>query len=83
MRRLKNITGTSAGIGLPKLLRAPPPPRASSPDAAEREDALPFEEEVALLREEQAEARQVDLLLVLFDLREVGVVGDVGGQAFA
>ena len=49
--------------------------------AAERERALVLEEELALLREEQAEAREVDLLLVGFDLREVGVVGEVGRQA--
>ena len=49
--------------------------------AAEREDALSLEEEVALLGEEQAEARQVDLLLVLLHLREVRVYGEVGGQA--
>ena len=49
--------------------------------AAEVEDALVLEEEVALLGEEQAEARQVDLLLVGLDLGEVGVVGEVGGQA--
>ena len=42
--------------------------------AAEVEDALALEEELALLGEEQVEARQVDLLLVFFDLREVGVV---------
>ena len=41
----------------------------------------PFEEEVALLGKEQAEARQVDLLQVFLDLREVGVDGDVGGEA--
>ena len=39
-----------------------------------------LEEEIALLGKEQAEARQVDLLLVDFDLREVGVVGDVEVQ---
>ena len=48
--------------------------------AAEVEDAAPFEEEVALLREEEAEARQVDLLLVDLDLREVGVDRDVRRQ---
>ena len=36
-----------------------------------------LQEEVALLGKEQAEAGQVHLLLVDFDLREVGVVGDV------
>ena len=48
--------------------------------AGKRERAEAFEEEVALLREEQVEARQVDLLLVDFDLREVGVDGEVGGD---
>ena len=40
---------------------------------AECEDALVFQEEIALLGKEQVEARQVDLLLVGFDLREVRV----------
>ncbi len=48
--------------------------------AAEREDALAFEEEVPLLRVEQVEARQVHLQVVVFDLREVGPVGEVGGH---
>ena len=48
--------------------------------AGEREDAEALEKEVALLGEEQVEARQVDLLLVDFDLREVGVDGQVRGQ---
>ena len=47
---------------------------------AELEDARVLEEEVALLGEEQAEARQVDLLLVGFDLREVGVDREVPRQ---
>ena len=46
----------------------------------EVEDALALEEELALLREEQAEPRQVDLLLVDLHLREVGVVGEVRRQ---
>ena len=58
---------------------ASPLSRRSS-GAAERERALVLEEELALLRKEQAEAREVDLLLVGFDLREVGVVGEVGRQ---
>src|SRR5215510_8317386 len=41
---------------------------------AEREESLILEEEIALLGEEHAEARQVHLLLIGFDLREVGVV---------
>ena len=48
------------------------PPNANMP--------WPLEEEVALLGEEQAEPRQVDLLLVDLDLREVGVDGEVGGE---
>ena len=47
---------------------------------AELEDAGVLEEEVALLGKEQAEAREVDLLLVGFDLREVGVDGEVPRQ---
>ena len=39
-----------------------------------------FDEELALLGKEQAEARQVDLLRVHFGLREVGVHREVGGQ---
>ena len=50
-------------------------------DAAEGERALVLEEELALLGKEQAEPRQVDLLLVGLDLGEVGVVGEVRGQA--
>ena len=34
MRRLKNITGTSAGIGLPKLLPPPPGGRFETPPKA-------------------------------------------------
>ena len=48
---------------------------------AELEHAGVLEEEIALLGEEQVEARQVDLLLVGFDLREVGVDGEVPRQA--
>ena len=54
---------------------------------AHGEQVRVLEEEVALLGIEQAEARQVDLLLVDFDLREVGVDRDVeveaGGDAVA
>ena len=51
-------------------------------DAATREaeDPLPFEEELALLREEERETGQVDLPLVHFHLREIRVVGEVGRQ---
>ena len=48
--------------------------------AGEVEDAAALEEEVALLGEEQVEAGQVHLLLVDLDLREVGVVGEVGDE---
>ena len=50
-------------------------------DIAELEDALVLEEEIALLGEEQVEPREVDLLLVGFDLREVGVDGEVPARA--
>jgi hypothetical protein len=53
---------------------------AAGAAAAEIEDAAAFKEEVALLRKEQVEARQVELLLIDLDLREVGVVGEVGHQ---
>src|SRR6185503_13104340 len=49
--------------------------------AAEVEDTLVLEKEVSLLGEEQAEPGQVDLLLVGLDLGEIGVVGEVGGEA--
>jgi len=48
--------------------------------ARESERAEALEKKVALLGEEQVEARQVDLLLVDLDLREVGVDGEVGGD---
>ena len=72
MRRLKNGSGMSPGL-----------PSAPLRISAERENALSFEEELPLLGKEQAEARQVHLLLVVFDLREVGVVGEIGDEARA
>ena len=48
--------------------------------AAEAEEPLVLEEELALLGKEEAEAGQVDLLLVGLDLREIGVVGEVGRE---
>ena len=48
--------------------------------AAEGEHALVLQEELAFFREEQAEAREVHLLLVGLHLREVGVVGEVGRE---
>ncbi len=47
---------------------------------AEAEEPLALEKEVALLREEEAEARQVDLLRVLLHLGEVGPVREVGDE---
>ena len=49
--------------------------------APDREQPAVLEEERPLLREQQVEARQVDLLFVDFDLREVGVVGEVERRA--
>ncbi len=48
---------------------------------ADAEEAGVLEEERALLREEQREAIEVDLLIVDFDLREVGVDGGIERQA--
>ena len=48
---------------------------------ADREEAGVLEEERPLLREEQREAIEVDLLIVDLDLREVGVDGRVERQA--
>ena len=45
--------------------------------STEVEDALALEKELALLREEEAESGEVDLLLVVLDLSEIGVVGEV------
>ncbi len=47
---------------------------------AQGKNAGPFEEKVAFLGEEQAEAGEVDLLLVGFHLGEIGSVGQVQGQ---
>ena len=49
-------------------------------NAPEGEGALVLEEEVAFLWEEQAEPREVHLLLVGFDLREVCVDGQLGNE---
>ena len=48
--------------------------------AAEREQALVLEEELALLGKEQAEPGEVHLLLVGFHLGEVGLQREVGAQ---
>ena len=47
---------------------------------AELESRGVLQEERAFLGEEQIEARQVDLLFVGLDLREVGVIGRIQGQ---
>ena len=70
MRRLKKRYGVSPAAGAE--------PGAGA--AGERKCAEALEKEVALLGKEQTEARQVDLLLVDLDLREVGVDGEVGGD---
>ena len=49
-------------------------------NVAEVEDAGVLEEELALLGEEQAELREIDLLLVGFGLREVGIDRRIEGQ---
>src|SRR5205823_4017126 len=58
--------------------------RAAEPrfarDVAEVEHPGVLEEELALLRKEQAELREVHLLLVGFRLREIWLHGDVEGQ---
>ena len=48
---------------------------------ADREEAGVLQEERALLREEQIEAIEVDLLIVDLDLREIGVDGAVEREA--
>ena len=48
---------------------------------ARREDAGIFQEEGAFLRKEQRKAGEIRALLIDFDLREVGVVGQIEGQA--
>ena len=48
--------------------------------AAKLKQALVFQKELAFFWKEEAEAGEVDLLLVGLDLREVRVVGEVRGQ---
>ena len=76
MRRLWNRVGA---LPPPKK---PAAPAESGADAApgEVEDAASLQKELPFLGKEEAEARQVHLLLVDLDLREVGVVGEVGRQ---
>ena len=49
-------------------------------DVAKIEDAGVLEKELALLREEQTELGEIDLLFVGFGLREVGVDGGIEGK---
>ena len=72
LRRLKNSTG---------VLCYTDPAARRHPDPAESENALTFKKEIPALGEEEVEPRQVDLLEVVFDLREIGVVGQVERQA--
>ena len=60
--------------------RATARPRGTQPADPEVVHAPPFQEEVALLREQQVEACEVHLLLVDLDLCEVGVHGEVQRQ---
>lgn len=62
------------------LAPAPHPATAAAPGDAELEHAGILEKEIPLLRKKQAETAQVDLLLVGFDLREVGVHREVPRQ---
>ena len=55
-----------------RLSLVPPPPNG--------EGAGVLQEEIALLGKEDVEARQVHLLLIDFDLREIGAVRGVQGQ---
>ena len=49
---------------------------------SERECACTLEEEFALFGEHEVEPRQVHLRFVFLDLREIGVVREIGGKAF-
>ena len=73
MRRLKNGMTRSSSF-------AQGPKRRRRSVAAEIEERGAVEEEVALLGKEQRVAREVDLPLVDFRLREVGVDGEDGPQ---
>ena len=74
MRRLKKSSRSSSGG------RNRATVRELRGNVAEVEDAGVLEEELALFGKEQAELREVDLLLVGFGLREVRVDRGVEGQ---
>ncbi len=57
------------------------PLEAPSGRAAEGKDSLSLEKELALFGEEQAEAREVDLLFIRFDLRKIRIDGEVRDEA--
>ena len=56
------------------------PTRIAKPAGREVEHAGPLEEELSLLGEEQAEPREVDLLVVDFGLREIRVHREIERQ---
>ena len=56
------------------------PASARIPTYPEIEDSPPFEKELPLLREEETEPGQVDLLLVHLDLREIRVEREIRRQ---
>ena len=60
----------------------PPPPGPEEPNRATPKSVHtpPFQEELALLREQEIEPCEIHLLLVYLDLSEVGVHGDVQRQ---
>ena len=77
MRRLKKNSRSSSG-GRKRLAW-----RWLRGNVAEVEDAGVLEEELALFWKEQAELREVDLLLVGFGLREVRIERGVEASATA
>src|SRR6185436_18071699 len=85
MRRLKNRMFSPIMFVRPDPPPPPPPPPPTPAgpldSGAELEHAGILQEEVPFFRKEQAETRQVHLLLVGFDLGKVGVDREVPGQA--
>lgn len=47
---------------------------------AKTKNRSPFQKEIALFREEQFKAGEIDLLLIRFHLGEIGLEGDISGQ---
>ena len=80
----RDVSTTGAATPTPETAPAaatPTTPATAAAPPSKLENALALQEELAFLREEQAEACQVDLLLVDLDLRKIRVVGQVSGQA--